>query len=570
MLKRFFKSDAKKYALIAGGIGALVYLLLFGYRSLIITNVSYIYNAKDRILAMSDLPYHQLGLDYFLREGWNFPPGNIRTYPYPYGTSILISDSLPLFAFVAKLFAGILPEYFQYFGIWTLLCFILQGVCAALILRRLGVRLLPAMCAVPLFLINVPLLFRCFHHCALCGQWLILLAFLGYLYSDELKFTEKTAFWTTACILCVLIQGYFLLICGAVMAAALLGDVIKDRKKIVESIMIIGISVLSSLLVFYLCGGFYGENRLAGTQLGRFLFDVSYLIDPYIFSSFFSGNRMPDKNTEHGAYLGVALIILYLIAFAVLLLKRKEAFAYLKRNKSRKVILALMLSGFFLISLGPKVQFFGETVIDLLEVLPQKVLDYLAVFRSSARFFWPVWYIMLIAVIRILTSVFKDKRSYIFCLMLAACAIVQYVELPERTIETKAYTDEKGYSSAFDSAFADCFNEKAAHLSVVSNKMTGYEDVIVYAVHHGLTTNLGNLGRGKWNSIADDKKRLAEGRPENDTIYVINLRDVDGIEMSELPPEYVYYFDNEKYLCIFDKALLKAEPDCMKIDPGKE
>ena len=43
------------------------------------------------------------------------------------GNSIVYSDSIPLFALIFKLINFALPEKFQYFSLWFMVCFFLQG-----------------------------------------------------------------------------------------------------------------------------------------------------------------------------------------------------------------------------------------------------------------------------------------------------------------------------------------------------------------------------------------------------------------------------------------------------------
>ena len=47
---------------------------------------------------------------------------------------MIFTDSVPLLAVFFKLFRGVLPEQFQYFGLWGLLCFALQGAFGALLI----------------------------------------------------------------------------------------------------------------------------------------------------------------------------------------------------------------------------------------------------------------------------------------------------------------------------------------------------------------------------------------------------------------------------------------------------
>ncbi len=60
MIKRFFDSDAKIYALAAAITGAVIFILIFGISPLIVTNVSFLYDAHDRIYEISDVDLNDL------------------------------------------------------------------------------------------------------------------------------------------------------------------------------------------------------------------------------------------------------------------------------------------------------------------------------------------------------------------------------------------------------------------------------------------------------------------------------------------------------------------------------
>ena len=47
---------------------------------------------------------------------------------YPVGTSIALLDAIPLFAILLRPLSPILPEPFQYLGLYSALCFVLQVV----------------------------------------------------------------------------------------------------------------------------------------------------------------------------------------------------------------------------------------------------------------------------------------------------------------------------------------------------------------------------------------------------------------------------------------------------------
>jgi len=68
--------------------------------------------------------------------GWQFfrytpllqwPIGANPNWGLDIGSSIVFTDSIPLLAFIFKLLNTLLPDTFQYCGIWILICFLLQS-----------------------------------------------------------------------------------------------------------------------------------------------------------------------------------------------------------------------------------------------------------------------------------------------------------------------------------------------------------------------------------------------------------------------------------------------------------
>ena len=70
--------------------------------------------------AYHDWGQHYLGWAYFQHEPWHFPLGHIDNFNYPAGTNVGYTDSIPLLAIIFKTFSFLLPDTFQYFGLWLL------------------------------------------------------------------------------------------------------------------------------------------------------------------------------------------------------------------------------------------------------------------------------------------------------------------------------------------------------------------------------------------------------------------------------------------------------------------
>lgn len=130
-----------RWSLTGALLGALVFLVLYGVRVLDPVCVDWILNNPS-----PDPSQHYLGWVFYRRSGWHLPYlGANYSAIYPYRTSILYTDSIPLLAVVCKLLGGVLPARFQYLGLWGLFCYAMQGGLAqALIARRIPQKTGPA------------------------------------------------------------------------------------------------------------------------------------------------------------------------------------------------------------------------------------------------------------------------------------------------------------------------------------------------------------------------------------------------------------------------------------------
>lgn len=86
-----------------------------------------------------DPAQHYLGWELFRRSPVHLPYiGANYNAVYPFRTSVLFTDSLPLAALFFKLLGGVLPARFQYFGWWGLACYMLQGGLAQAVIARIA------------------------------------------------------------------------------------------------------------------------------------------------------------------------------------------------------------------------------------------------------------------------------------------------------------------------------------------------------------------------------------------------------------------------------------------------
>jgi hypothetical protein len=156
-------------------LGALLFTIFFGFEPLNPINVSWIFYFD---LNTYDPLTHYLGAEYFRHSGWYWPPGFNPSYGLEIASSIVFSDSIPLFAFLLKTFDHLLPRPFQYLGIWTFFCIFFQINFSYLIINLYQKNIFLCILGASLIGFAPPLLFRMGLHTALCSQFLICIDYI--------------------------------------------------------------------------------------------------------------------------------------------------------------------------------------------------------------------------------------------------------------------------------------------------------------------------------------------------------------------------------------------------------
>ena len=131
----------------------------------------------------NDSASHQLGWHFFKNDIWRFPLGSNPNYGGELGSSIVYTDSIPILAFIFKLFKSFIPGSFQYYSFWYFLCFYLQLFFSFKILKSFTHSDLYSFVGSLFFLIAPILIFRLnIGHSTFIGHWILLftLYFLTY------------------------------------------------------------------------------------------------------------------------------------------------------------------------------------------------------------------------------------------------------------------------------------------------------------------------------------------------------------------------------------------------------
>ncbi len=425
-------------------MGALCFLAVYGVR---ILNVGY-----DAWLMNGDLDLmqHYIGWGHYRNSPWTFPLGLITTLSKPFSMSVIYTDSIPLVAVLCKCLSPILPQTFQYFGIYGLCSFALQGGCAMLLMHRLIRHRWFAVLTAFFFILSFPILQRMYYHTALASHWLILLALILWLYQEpDTKITKRSLQWGLLGFLCVAIHSYFLPMAGGILLFAVIEQIItckkltgKTGRAVLGGVLQIASFCIAAILNLWLLGGFYGGASAIGGGIGTFESNLNTFYNPL--GHGITGYSFPlyyDFQYEGFGYLGLGVLMLALAIIigiaGILILKRREWkwSSYLKIHH-RQVLLLLLFVLFIFLAAGPIYTWNDHRILAL--PLPGVIGRIADIFRSNGRMIWVSVYVLMTA---IFVCMDRMMRRSVQIIALTLALIIQVGDLSGEIKDKQAYVN---------------------------------------------------------------------------------------------------------------------------------
>lgn len=503
-----------------------------------------------------DLTQHYLGWIFFRKTPWRFPLGLTEGLIHETPISCMFTDSIPLLALPFKLLSPILPETFQYIGLWGLLSFGAQGGLSAAILHRL--RPGTAFCALGslLYILSPAVFQRALHHEALAGHWVILLALLLWMYQKERTDIRRPAMlWSLCSALAVLTHIYYLpMVCLLLMGAALT-DVLLFRN-FRRAVICIVSAAASALCVLYVLGAFYGESDLTAGGLGKYSANLNCLWNSMGYSRFLETGDYISGQTEGLGYLGLGALLATgtaLLTGVCCLLRRKNHLRAAFSHHGRELLAGgLVLLADVFLAVSP-VCTFGESV--LYEIAyPQPVQQLLGVFRASGRFIWVAGYLILTITLGVLGH-FLGRR--LLTAALAVCACVQLADLSGIIQKKQAqYFEPESYTSPLASPLWDTLSagrREIIFLPLEQDYLTRKEMYFAfgeYARRQGLTLSSFYLARASFEEMAEFSRKelelLAAGEGDPEVLYIFTER----ADIPEASNGTIYEIDGYIAVCV--------------------
>ncbi len=418
-------------------ISFIATLYLLGFDNFNFSNKNWLY--------LGDLSQYQIGWEFFRNDNWRFPIGSNPNYGLDLASSIIFTDSIPLFAFIFKLFKNFLPEHFQYFSIWILLSIYLQLLFSYLIIFKLTKNFYFSLIGMFFFILAPIFLNRTSIHLSQVGQWIILFSF----YVEISNSKSKTLLRGINLILSSLINFYFTMMLMILNSLTYLFLLIKKKisyKNIIKEIVLI----YPLLFITMYCAGYFmirPEDGLGGgygyynLNLNSFFNSTGYSnSDPFNWSIIIPKLSFHKGEYEGLSYLGVGGFFILFFAISSFFKNTKEFFI------SKKEILSIFLI-FFTLSVSHNINF-GE--INILSIdLNNYILGILSSVRSSGRLIWPVYYLIFILGIFFIFNYFSEKKRII------VLTIILFVQLLDLSNGLRQYYKGNLYNYTSENTFDD-------------------------------------------------------------------------------------------------------------------
>lgn len=504
------QKDEKKI-IIAGGfvIGAVLFILLFGYEVLNVTYDDWIFHAwQDQI-------QHYNGWRFFRNSNWSFPfIGLSDQMMYPNQVSVIYTDSIPLFALFFRLIRGILPKTFQYFGIYGLLSFMLQGGMAALIMHRFSKSKWVCWLASFLLVLSPCMINRMFYHTALSAQFLLLTAIYLWLSRRSYSFQKTCVYWILLGMLSVSLHMYFVPMIGILLVGTVLHELLDRQVSWKQALILVAGFIVCAGAVFALLGGFWGGVSSTAGGVGDYNSNLNTFINSMGNSKIFPNRNALEGQYEGAAYLGAGGLMLVCLALSVCIYKGKKE--WILHHKNTLISAAVVAAVTLFIAINCKIAFDKHLLFQY--ELPSVVLKLLAVFRATGRFIWIIAYLLLTAALVILA---KKAPKKLLIAGLSLCCLLQAYDLSGSFGKGRGNMHYDYHDTLVSGAW-DKLSEEYDHILFLGE--APYTNIMVdFAVDNHLTVNQYQFSRSFYSSIKKEKNEavaaLIEGQPDDRTIY---------------------------------------------------
>ena len=582
---------AQMYAFV---VGTVVFIYATGGRIIDPTNRDW--------LMLGDSAQHYLGWAFFRDTPLlQWPIGANPKLGLDFASSIVFTDSIPLAAFVFKPLNVVLPETFQYLGVWIWMCFVLQAYFGfRLLARRVADRSLCGLGAALIVLAPV-LSYRLVHqgygHIALVSHFVILAAL--DLYLDERGSVRK---WAILICCALLIQAYFVPMVIAIWIASMVSRRLAIRDTARQVAIVLGsLGIVAVVSGFASLGGrlFVGDSSVTPEDFPyRFRWQPMALVDSATDFSTGWSHVMADQlelfgDVEGFTYLGSGLLLVVLPVVVLSMLRERSgivsardvvvvlgivaacAFVVpsrlfstgiavmlfvvvavfagrsIRERRHRALLVAALLLGVYSMTMRPGVgrrTFFEYDLVPVLEQFTQT-------FRTHARSSWVLYYVVLLALV-VLVATRLPRRLAIGVLALAV--VVSVVDSnPAMSQVRHRFTSQPVWVNQLDDPmWEEVVQGRDAIITYppLNNDLEGrWIHIEDFVQRRGMATNAGYFSRWSIDTYVRVNQRLHDelraGEFDPKSLYVIFDPDMWAFLSSD-PTRFAFIGDIDGYLVV--------------------
>ncbi|HEY0963159.1 MAG TPA: DUF6311 domain-containing protein [Pseudomonadales bacterium] len=496
--------------------GLLAFIAIVGPRAVDPRNLAW--------LKSGDPATQYLGWLFFRQSEWTFPPGLNPDYGLELASSIVYSDSIPLLAMFFKLFDNWLPQPFQYFGLWLLACFLLQGYFAWKLVGLMSSDIVLRLLASTLLVFSPPMLARLSGHWSLVAHFLILAAlYLALRPGGE----RRRLAWMALLAIATLVHAYFVAMLGLFWLADLAARA--WQRRIVMKAALLEVAALAAVVIItaWLAGYFSITSGVAaGSYYGYFRANLLTFIDPGSWSIVLRDLPEGPGDYEGFNYLGLGVMLLAITVLPLIPAVTRDCGKQMARH--RHVLIAAASLGAFALS-----HQLGIGVRTFVLPLPAIFIEMAETFRSSGRMLWPAFYLLTLAIVYV---VVRGNSRRVAAVLLALAVLAQVLDT------SAAWRHVRGNlmvarQDTLATPPADPFWELAAarydEIRVLppGNAPTYWLHIAAFAGTHGMATNAAYLARidepSLGNAWTEAMAMIATGNYEADTLYILDASVVE-------------------------------------------
>lgn len=523
-------------AALGGLIGLVAFEAGFGMALANPRNIAWLMYGGDPTV-------HFLGWHMFRHGPWTSPLGTTLSFVYPLGTSVGLTDSIPILAIVFKLIDPLPGSDFQYIGLWLMAAWVLQGAFAAMLLSTISAQRSIQLLGAGLFVLSPPLLHR-FGHAALSAHWL-LIASLWMYFAHPADAAPRRTFlkWVVLIAISAATHPYLAAMVLA-LCAAFYGRVAIAAPRQWLTAAAVPMCVCATLagLALWQSGYFVvgGREDLAGTGLGFFSLNLLAPLMPYDGSTLFGrGFLTPATAGQYEGYAYAGAGTLFLAVVVVITLAFSRPRLRLDRQSLQHLPFAIVCIGFFLFALSPKITAGSQTILEY----PRGLWGPLTVFRSSGRFFWPVYYALVAGLVAVIVRRFRFTWA---AGLLAVALALQAVDASTPIRGARQFRLWSWQGPLFND-FWSTAPRHYKHLTLLPtnlcaspNEAIDYTPFALIAGRAGVTLNAGFAARYDAERTAEYchsfNTQRARGEVSDDELYVIRRDLVEGFAAKARQP----------------------------------